>query len=268
MTSQLELDLQASFDRRRVLGGMALGLGGLVIAACGSRAGAQPSAAACIATPRETRGPFPADGSNGQPPINVLAEDGIIRRDIRPSFAGMAGRAEGVPLELELTLVGGSECMALANRAIYLWQNDAAGIYSLYNDPAVNYLRGLQPADASGKVRFTAIVPGCYGGRYPHCHFEVFESVAAAVGGARPLLVSQLAFPAEECGTIYRTDERYGDSQRNLDRLPIDRDFVFGDAAANGQIVAMSGSPATGYRGTARVVLNTRSVRVLATIAS
>ena len=254
MTSQLEL------DRRRMLGGMALGLGGLMMAACGSRAGAQAGDLACVATPSETKGPFPADGSNGRPrPINVLAEEGVVRRDIRTSFAGMAGRADGVPLELELTLVGGSDCRALPRHAIYLWQNDAAGVYSLYDDPQVNYLRGLQSADAAGKARFTLIVPGCYGGRYPHCHFEVFESAEVAVAGGRPLLVSQLAFPETQCRAIYQTDARYGESLRNLAQQPIDRDFVFADADAAGrarQTVAMSGDPARGYRGTATITLS------------
>ena len=251
MTSQLEL------DRRQMLGGIALGLGGTVLAACGSRAGAQAGNLACAATPTEIRGPFPADGTNGRPrPINALAMDGVIRRDIRTSFAGMQGRAEGVPLELELSIAdarGG--CSALAGAAVYLWQNDAAGAYSLYNLPDQNYLRGLQAADSQGLLRFTAIVPGCYGGRYPHCHFEVFASAEAALSGGQPLLVSQLAFPAAECSAIYRNDARYGDSLRNLERLPLGRDFVFSDTDAAGQTVAMSGDPANGYRGTARVVL-------------
>jgi protocatechuate 3,4-dioxygenase beta subunit len=251
MTSQLE------FDRRRMLGGLALGFGGAVLAACGSRAGAQAGQLACVATPTEIRGPFPADGSNGRPrPINALAMDGIVRRDLRESFAGMKGRAQGVPLELELAVVDANgACAALAGRAVYLWQNDAEGAYSLYNLPDANYLRGLQAADAQGRLRFTTIVPGCYGGRYPHCHFEVFESAAAALGGARPLLVSQLAFPDAECRAIYAGDARYGESLRNLERLPLARDFVFGDTGAAGQIVAMSGDPARGYRGSARIVL-------------
>ena len=257
MTSRLQRDLAASIDRRRLLGGMALGVGGAVLAACGSRAGAQDGGA-CPPTPREIKGPFPADGSNGRPrPINVLAMDGIVRRDIRPSFAGLEGRAEGVPLELELELTGAG-CEPLAGGAIYLWQNDAAGAYSLYNLPDANYLRGLQAADAQGRVRFTAIVPGCYGGRYPHCHFEVFASPEAALAGDAPLLVSQLAFPADECRAIYRGDARYGDSLRNLDQLPLARDFVFGDSDAAGQArqtIAMSGDR-NGYRGTARVALS------------
>jgi protocatechuate 3,4-dioxygenase beta subunit len=248
MTSQLQL------DRRRMLGGLALGLGGAALAACGGRAGAQ-AGLACAATPSEIKGPFPADGSNGRPPINVLAMDGVIRRDIRPSFAGMAGRAEGVPLELELGVVDSDDdCAALGGRAIYLWQNDAAGAYSLYDLPDTNYLRGLQQAGAGGRLRFTAIVPGCYGGRYPHCHFEVFASAEAALRGERPLLVSQLAFPADECRAIYRDDARYGESLRNLDRMPLARDFVFDDGAA-GQVIAMSGDPSRGYRGSATIAL-------------
>ena len=90
VTSQLEL------DRRRMLGGLALGLGGAALAACGGRAGAQ-AAAACSATPTETRGPFPADGSNGRPRPHQRAGHGRRdpRRDIRASFAGMPGPRRG-----------------------------------------------------------------------------------------------------------------------------------------------------------------------------
>lgn len=249
MTSQLQL------DRRRMLGGLAAGAGALLAACGGGRATAQ--ALGCPATPTEIKGPFPADGSNGRPrPINVLNMGGVLRRDIRPSFAGMTGRADGVPLELELSLQG-RDCAPLRTGAVYLWQNDAAGDYSLYNRADVNYLRGLQPAE-NGRVRFTSIVPGCYGGRYPHCHFEVFESVEAAMQGAAPLLVSQLAFPGPECRAIYQRDARYGDSLRNLERLPIERDFIFADADAEGrarQTVVLKGDPSAGYRGTATVTL-------------
>ena len=76
MTSQIEL------DRRRMLGGIALGLGGVMLAGCDSRAGAE--ALACAATPTETRGPFPADGTDGRGrSINALGMEGVVRRDIR-----------------------------------------------------------------------------------------------------------------------------------------------------------------------------------------
>ena len=110
-------------------------------------------------------------------------------------------------------------------------------------------MRGLQLADRSGVLRFTTIVPGCYGGRYPHCHFELFSSAVPALGGEAPLLVSQFAFPEAVCREIYQSDARYGESLHNLERQPLARDFVFGDTGAAGQVVTVSGNPVTGYRG-------------------
>lgn len=254
MTSQFGL------DRRRMLSGLAFGLGGAMVAACSGRAGAQQQGTMrCRATPPETRGPFPADGSNGRPrPVNALAMDGIVRRDLRESFAGMSGRADGVPIELELLLASEVSCERRSDLAVYLWQNDAAGAYSLYDLPQQNHLRGLQGADAEGRVRFTAILPGCYGGRYPHCHFEVFAGIDAALRGEAPLLVSQLAFPEGACREVYGSDARYGASLANLERQPLARDFVFRDLDPEGmtsQLLRLEGDPARGYSGTATVAL-------------
>ena len=53
--------------------------------------------ALCAArVPEETAGPFPGDGSNGP---NVLPLTGAVRSDIRSSFAGLSGTADGVPLD-------------------------------------------------------------------------------------------------------------------------------------------------------------------------
>lgn len=40
-----------------------------------------------------------------------------------------------------------------------------------------NYLRGVQAADEDGLIEFRTIFPGCYAGRWPHVHFEVYESL-------------------------------------------------------------------------------------------
>src|SRR5688572_1439622 len=55
--------------------------------------------ATCSRIPQETAGPFPGDGSNGP---TVLSSTGVVRNDIRSSFAGMTGTAAGVPLTIEL----------------------------------------------------------------------------------------------------------------------------------------------------------------------
>src|SRR5258708_3742683 len=61
---------------------------------------------ACRTTiPNETSGPYPADSSNGP---NVLNQSGVVRRDIRSSFASLSGTVTGVPLEIALTIVSAS----------------------------------------------------------------------------------------------------------------------------------------------------------------
>ncbi len=252
MTSQFARDL----DRRHLLAGLAAGLGGGMLAACQER-GALAATLACAVTPEEIRGPFPADGVGGRDrAINVLASEGVLRSDIRASFAGMSGTASGVPLNIELALVDAAgACAPLANRAIYLWQCDARGDYSLYNRRDTNWLRGLQPSDGEGRVRFESIVPGCYGGRAPHLHLEVFASPESALGGKPALLVSQLGLPQEPCAAVYADRATYGESAANLERWPATRDWAFRGEERAMLVMEMSGSPAAGYVARANVGL-------------
>ena len=145
--------------------------------------------------PDETGGPFPGDGTNG---VNVLAEDGVVRSDITASFGAATGVATGIPLNVVLNVQdvanGGNP---LTGAAVYLWHCDAEGNYSLYSEGVTeeNYLRGVQEVDADGNATFTTIYPGCYSGRWPHIHFEVYESLEAATNGRNAIKTSQLAFP-------------------------------------------------------------------------
>ena len=61
-----------------------------------------------------------------------------MRSDIRPSFAGLSGIADGIPLTIALTLVSSSTCEPLAGRAVYLWHCDRLGRYSLYSSGATD----------------------------------------------------------------------------------------------------------------------------------
>lgn len=70
---------------------------------------------------------------------------------------------------------------------------------------AQNYLRGVQATDATGTATFVSIFPGCYSGRMPHIHFEVYRNVAAASSSANKIKTSQLAFPAAPCNAVYAT---------------------------------------------------------------
>lgn len=78
------------------------------------------TAGECVAHPTETNGPYPADGSNNAngAVANVLIESGIVRSDIRSSFNGSTGTADGVDMTLTITLSNVNDsCAALAGYA-------------------------------------------------------------------------------------------------------------------------------------------------------
>ena len=157
--------------------------------------------------PEETAGPYPGDGSNG---LNVLTESGVVRSDITSSFGSASGVAEGVPLTVRLKVydLAGEDATALAGAAVYLWHCDREGRYSMYDEAIAdeNYLRGVQEADADGRVEFTTIFPAAYSGRWPHIHFEVYQSLDEATSAENKLRTSQLAFPEDACDEVYATD--------------------------------------------------------------
>ncbi|MCP8890408.1 dioxygenase family protein [Sphingomonas faeni] len=214
-------------------------------------------ATTCIADPTETAGPYPADGTNASSgsTANALTVSGIVRSDIRASFIGTTTVATGTQLRITLTLVDvDATCAPLANYAVYLWQCDRNGDYSLYSAPTESYLRGVQVTDAAGQVTFTTIVPGCYDGRYPHMHFEVFSSLTAATGGRHAILTSQLAMPAALCNAVYADTTLYPASATRFATISTSSDNVFGDntaAQVAQQTPTFAGSVADGYTASA-----------------
>ncbi|MDX3492222.1 intradiol ring-cleavage dioxygenase [Streptomyces turgidiscabies] len=221
--------------------------------AASSSATSPSSSTECATIPDETAGPYPGDGSNG---VNVLKESGVVRSDITSSFGDSAGgRAEGVPLTVTLTVVdAASGCgTPKAGAAVYLWQCDRSGDYSLYTAGVTdeNYLRGIQETDAKGQVTFKSIFPGCYPGRWPHIHFEVYGSLADATAATSITSTSQLAIPKDVCDTVYATDG-YSSSVENLARLSLETDMVFSDGYDQ-QMAALTGSVEKGYTATLAV---------------
>jgi protocatechuate 3,4-dioxygenase beta subunit len=210
-------------------------------------------ASGCIADPAETGGPYPADGTNTSSgsTSNVLTASNVVRSDIRPSFIGSSTVAGGVQVTLTLTVVNvNASCAPLAGYAVYLWHCNATGQYSLYDLPAESYLRGVLVTDANGQVTFTTIFPGCYSGRWPHMHFEVFSSLATATGGRYAVLTSQLAMPTAICTAVFSGSSLYSASIRNFASISLASDNVFADnssAQIAQQTPAMSGSVADGY---------------------
>ncbi|MFN7914499.1 MAG: intradiol ring-cleavage dioxygenase [Vicinamibacterales bacterium] len=275
----LQRDLKATgvaMDRRglfRLAASMGFGAGALALVGCsgsttsptgstsssssssttsGTTSGGTTTASSCSVIPSETAGPYPGDGSNGP---NVLTTSGVVRSDIRSSFGGLSGTAAGVPLTLSLTIVSASTCAPLAGRAVYLWHCDRVGNYSLYSSGATNqnYLRGVQAADANGVVTFQSIFPGCYSGRWPHIHFEVYPTLAAAASVSNKVATSQLALPKASCDVVYATSG-YETSVRNLAGITLATDNVFSDGSSL-QLATVTGSVAGGYTATLTVAI-------------
>jgi protocatechuate 3,4-dioxygenase beta subunit len=249
----LQFDLR-TMSRRRML--TALGGAG-VLAAVGGGLLAERTAAEAACAPEvdsETAGPFPADGSNGP---NVRTLSGAVRSDIRSSFGGATGVAGGVGLTFSLTLLNLS-CAPLAGAAVYAWQCDREGRYSLYSSGVTNrnYLRGIQVADASGTVRFTSVFPGCYAGRWPHIHFEVYRSLSAATSSSGLIAkTSQIALPRDVSAAVYAT-AGYAQSVTNLSRITLATDMVFGDDLAAGQTATVTGNVTSGYTAALTATVN------------
>lgn len=256
-------DMTTLVTRRRVLSVVGAGAGAFALAACSTSsdtgsaaASTTTSAGSTTATatdeiPEETNGPYPADGTNG---VNVLEESGIVRSDVTSSLDG-GTTVSGVPLSLTFSVTD----LANGNNpydgvAVYMWQCDAAGLYSMYSEGVEDetYLRGIQVADSNGQATFQTIVPGCYSGRWTHIHFEVYPDAASATTAENAIATSQIAFPQDMLDTIYQLDT-YPGSAENLAQIgSLDNDNVFGDGY-DLQMGTFSGDAASGYVGSLAV---------------
>jgi protocatechuate 3,4-dioxygenase beta subunit len=255
----LQRDLTSTglaIGRRRLLriaAGLGVSLSAIPILGCatdGELTGNEDDT--CGRIPEETAGPFPAEGSNGP---NVLNTAGAVRQDIRSSFGGLSGTADGIPLTIALTIVSASTCAPLANAAVYVWHCDRPGRYSLYSSGVTNqnYLRGVQAADAMGKLSFTSIFPGCYAGRWPHIHFEVFRSLSAATNVSNKIATSQIALPKTANDLVYATPG-YESSRTNAAQVTLAGDGVFSDGSAL-ELATVTGSVTSGLTATLSVAV-------------
>ena len=278
LASDLEVMQRQALERRRLLRWVLAGAATLPLISCGGSGGSDTAststgtgtgssgtttttttAGACAVIPEETGGPYPADGTNtnGGSIINVLNQTGVVRSDIRSSFNGATGVAAGVPLTIRLQLVNANaSCASLAGYAIYLWHCDRDGLYSLYSSgvTAQNYLRGVQETDSTGSLSFTTIFPGCYSGRMPHVHFEVYPSLARAASASGRVKTSQFTFPLATLNEVY-TASGYTSSVRNLAQISYATDTVFSDGTSL-QMASVTGNVTDGYVVTLTIGVN------------
>ena len=134
--------------------------------------------------------------------LTVDGDDGPFYFDSRLVRADITEGKRGLPLELTMRIVTAGDCSPIANARADLWQADALGVYSGYDNqtgvglsPPVAtkgqaYLRGTQFTDGEGAATFLTIYPSWYSGRTPHLHFKVYL-------GDRDVVTNQIIFPEE-----------------------------------------------------------------------
>lgn len=113
-------------------------------------------------TPRQTAGPFYFD-------------DGLVRQNIAEGLPG-------IPLRLDLNVVGAASQAPVPSACVAVWHATADGIYSGYAPNGFqseetrgrNYCRGVQFTDAAGRCTFDTVYPGWYVVRTTHIHVKVF----------------------------------------------------------------------------------------------
>jgi protocatechuate 3,4-dioxygenase beta subunit len=186
----------------------------------------------CVLTPELTEGPYYISGEK-------------FRRDVTEG-------KPGTPLLLNLTTLNVSNCKAIANAVVEIWQCDATGIYSGFGSAPtgggggggggptdkLTFLRGQQKTNANGIATFKTIYPGWYRGRAVHIHLKVH------VGGT-VVHTGQLFFPADVTNAVYK-NKPYSTHGATPDTLNAN-DSIFVNGGSKGILtVKKSGS---GYVG-------------------
>jgi len=115
-----------------------------------------------------------------------------------------------------------------------------------------NYLRGVQATDTSGQASFQTVFPGCYAGRMPHMHFEVYRDANTATSFSNKLKTSQLAFPNDISTAVYNGSSTYSASVANLARISFATDNVFSDGVTL-EMTTITGDLTNGYTATITV---------------
>lgn len=124
----------------------------------------------CIVQPEVTQGPYFVAGE-------------LVRENLVEDQAG-------VPLYLDVQLIDVNTCEPVPEIYTDFWHCNATGVYSgvvangngdTEDDSNLNatFLRGIQPSDEEGVIRYESIFPGHYTGRATHIHCtspSIFET--------------------------------------------------------------------------------------------
>ncbi len=101
-------------------------------------------------------------------------------------------------------------------------------------------------------------MPACDTGRWPHIHFEAYPDQASITDATKAIATSQVALPKDVCTTVY-AETGYEQSVKNLSKITLKSDNVFGDDSGKSQRATVSGDVSSGYAVTLAVPIDTQT---------
>ncbi|WP_405639212.1 intradiol ring-cleavage dioxygenase [Streptomyces uncialis] len=163
----------------------------------------------------------------------------------------------GTPLEVRIRLLNAKDGKPVPEASVDIWQCDALGIYSGYEetseamnegelvfegpipklppDSRTTFLRGFQMTDRDGWVRFRTVFPGWYTGRTVHIHTKVHTRgvlLDRAYAEGVTVHTGQVYFPEDLTDAVSKVRPY---TRNDLPRTTNDTDpFYSGDTAADG----------------------------------
>ena len=250
-----KLDNDFAIDRRTALSAFGI-LGSALLVGCTDANETVVDAAAstttdangaCTTTTLEGEiGPYFADDS----------ASGFNRSNILSNLDGSATQP-GIPLALNVYVYDSEQsCAAVAGAQVDIWHCNASGVYSDVAAEAtttVNWLRGYQLTDASGKVTFTTIVPGWYQGRTTHIHVRIRSSYSEASSTSDGTNTTQVFFPQAIVDMLATTVAPYNTEGANTTTNAADR--VYTSETQGKMLLTLTGDATAGYVATASIYL-------------
>ncbi len=177
----------------------------------------------CRMISQDARGPFDLD-------------EYLVRSDLRDGQPGM-------PLVLDFRVVNAMGCAPLPGARVTLWHSSPEGFYSGVDNIVLDatmtptgqridkrgetFCRGVQIADADGKVRFVTKFPGWYYPRAPHLHLKVEPPDFGEEA------VTQLYFAPEVCEGVYASEHYAARGPNPIKAVPGQEDPIFNTEAGD-----------------------------------
>ena len=255
------------------------GFGGVLARLGASPASAAAAAACATVTPSMTEGPYWVD-------------EMLRRADVRANTASASSNAgavqAGAPLTLKILVQDGDRgCVPVNGAHVDIWHANAQGLYSDEsgqltgggtangNTAGQNFLRGYQvtgedagvaAAPADGQVTFRTIWPGWYNGRAIHIHVRVRAYDAS--GALATDYTTQIFFTDADNRRVLTSAAPYNARNPQEDPTTNETDNVLAGSARSTNVVATSGSIASGLAATFTIVLEGLPAAAAASAAS